>query len=166
MSAQSGSLPDDCFKDNELLEIYKLHAELADRVSQRREGANRLYVSVLVGLVLFLTALFRFGIGDDQKSDSLTGFILYSASSVGALLCVSWFNVIRSYRQLNARKFRVLRELETKLSYQFFTREWDQPSDGKKATRYVNLTTVEISLPVTFFLLFFGVMIYLVLVST
>ncbi len=31
----------------ELLEIYKLHAELADRVSQRREGANRLYVSLL-----------------------------------------------------------------------------------------------------------------------
>ena len=28
---------------NEMLEIYKLHAELADRVSQRREGANRLY---------------------------------------------------------------------------------------------------------------------------
>ena len=26
---------------NEMLEIYKLHAELADRVSQRREGANR-----------------------------------------------------------------------------------------------------------------------------
>ena len=24
----------------ELLEIYKLHAELADRVSQRREGGN------------------------------------------------------------------------------------------------------------------------------
>lgn len=27
---------------NELLEIYRLQAELADRVSQRREGANRL----------------------------------------------------------------------------------------------------------------------------
>ena len=27
---------------NDLLEIYKLHSELADRVSQRREGANRL----------------------------------------------------------------------------------------------------------------------------
>ena len=40
---------------NEMLEIYKLHAELADRVSQRREGANRLYVSLLVGLEL-LTA--------------------------------------------------------------------------------------------------------------
>ena len=26
---------------NEMLGIYKLHAELADRVSQRREGANR-----------------------------------------------------------------------------------------------------------------------------
>ena len=48
-------------KRQELLEIYKLHAELADRVSQRREGANRLYVSLLIGLVLFAAALLRFG---------------------------------------------------------------------------------------------------------
>ena len=27
----------------ELLEIYKLHSELADRVSQRREGANKFF---------------------------------------------------------------------------------------------------------------------------
>ena len=41
-------------EQDQLLEIYKLHAELADRVSQRREGANRLYVSLHVGLVVFL----------------------------------------------------------------------------------------------------------------
>ena len=29
-------------EQNELLELYKLHTELADRVSQRREGANRM----------------------------------------------------------------------------------------------------------------------------
>ena len=37
-------------EQNERLEIYKLHAELADRVSQRREGANRLYVTLLLGI--------------------------------------------------------------------------------------------------------------------
>lgn len=41
----------------ELLEIYKLHAELADKVSQRREGANRLYVS-LITAILALIAFF------------------------------------------------------------------------------------------------------------
>ena len=43
-------------EQDRLLEIYKLHAGLADRVSQRREGANRLYVSLNVGLVIFLAA--------------------------------------------------------------------------------------------------------------
>ncbi len=45
----------------ELLEIYKLHAELADRVSQRREGANRLFVSLLTGMLIFMAALLRYG---------------------------------------------------------------------------------------------------------
>ena len=148
-------------ENSEFLEIYKLHAELADRVSQRREGANRLYVSLLAGLVLFLAALFRFGIGDDQTSNSLTRFVLYSASAVGSLLCVSWYIVIRSYRQLNARKYRTLRELERKLSYQFFTHEWNRSGDDTKKTPYWKLTIVEVSLPAIFLLLFLGVIIFL-----
>lgn len=43
----------------ELLEIYKLHAELADRISQRREGANRLYVSLLAAISALLAASLR-----------------------------------------------------------------------------------------------------------
>ena len=59
-------------KRKELLEIYRLHADLADKVSQRREDANRLYVSLLVGLGVFVAALLRFGNGDgyDQPSSS------------------------------------------------------------------------------------------------
>ncbi len=47
----------------ELLEIYKLHSELADRVSQRREGANRLYVSLLAGIFILPAAFLRYGTG-------------------------------------------------------------------------------------------------------
>ena len=39
---------------NDLLEIYKLHAELADRVSQRRIEASKIFVSVLLGMLALL----------------------------------------------------------------------------------------------------------------
>ncbi len=137
---------------DQLLEIYKLHAELADRVSQRREGANRLYVSLNVGLVVFLAALLRFGFGDAPER-----LVLGTIGGFGALLSVSWFIVIHSYRQLNKEKFRVLHKLEKQLPYQFFTLEWDPQSEGKKSNRYWKLTHVEVTLPTIFcgmFLLF------------
>ena len=105
---------------NELLEIYKLHAELADRVSQRREGANRLYVSLLAGLAAFLAVLIRFGVGGVPVQ-----VVLVSVGVVGTALSASWYVVLRSYRQLNTGKFRALHELESKLAYPFFQREWD-----------------------------------------
>ena len=66
--------------ERDLIEIYKLHAELADRVSQRREGANRLYVTLLVGLVVFVTALLRFGAGDRSIQ-----MIMWPVGALGAL---------------------------------------------------------------------------------
>ena len=139
----------------EYLEIYKLHAELADRVSQRREGANRLYVSLLVGLMVSLAALARFGLSDTPER-----YVLATVGVIGVLLAISWFSVIRSYKQLNSEKFRVLHELEQQLVFQFFKREWDPKSDGKKSNRYWKLTNVESALPVIFGLLFVGLVSY------
>ena len=145
-------------EQDQLLDIYKLHAELADRVSQRREGANRLYVSLHVGLVVFLAALLRFGFGDAPED-----LVLGTVGGIGALLSVSWFLVIRSYRQLNTEKFRVLHELEKRLAYQFFTLEWDPQTKGGKSNRYWKLTQVEVSLPVIFFALFLALTSYSIL---
>ncbi len=142
-------------EQNERLEIYKLHAELADRVSQRREGANRLYVSLLLGLVVFLAALVRFGTGGVPQH-----FVLGVIGILGVLLSISWFVVLRSYRQLNSEKFRVLHELEKDLAFPFLTKEWDPESEGAKSNRYWRLTKVEVTLPVVFGLLFLAIAIY------
>lgn len=139
----------------ELLEIYKLHAELADRVSQRREGANRIYVSLLVGYAVFLGALLRFGVGEMSLK-----LVLCSLGGFGVLLTVSWYVVIRSYRQLNSGKFRALHELEKKLAYPFFKREWELLGEGKKIGRYWKLSVVEVSLPVVFLAMFGGIILY------
>ena len=139
------------------MEIYKLHAELADRVSQRREGANRLYVSLLVGLVVFLAALLRFGVGDTSQT-----LVLVVVGVFGVLLSISWFFVIRSYRQLNTEKFRVLTALEQHLVYQFFENEWDPKSEERKTSRYFQLTRVDPSLPAIFGVLFAALITYAV----
>ena len=133
----------------ELLEIYKIHAELADRVSQRREGSNRLYVSLLSVILVLLAALLRYGTGIIP-----VWLVLGIAGVLGMLLASSWYINIRSYRQLNKGKFDTLLELEEKLAYPFFKREWELLEEGKNKNRYWRLTIVETFLPIGFFLLF------------
>ena len=129
----------------ELLEIYKLHSELADRVSQRREGANRLFVSLLTGGLIFLAAFLRYG-----TETMPVGAILTAVSIFGIFLSAAWYIIIRSYRQLNSGKFAALHELEEKLAYPFFKREWELLEEGKKRSSYWKLTIVETFLPIAF----------------
>jgi len=139
---------------DQLLEIYKLHAELADRVSQRREGANRLHVSLLSGFLVFLAALLRFGSGEVT-----TATLLLFSGIIGMTVSGSWYIVIRSYRQLNTGKFAALDELEQKLDYPFFRREWELLERGRNRNRYWKLTVVETLLPSIFFGLFFSFLV-------
>ena len=132
----------------ELLEIYKIHAELADRVSQRREGANRLYVSLLSIILALLAALLRYETG------IIPVWTVLGVAFLGMLLSVLWFVTIQSYRQLNKGKFVTLHELEEKLAFPFFKREWKLLGEGKDESRYRKLTIVESYLPIGFFLLF------------
>ena len=137
------------------VELYKLHSELADRVSQRREGANRLHVSIAVGLVVFLGTLIRFS--DDWTLDAS---VLFAVGLCGLIVSASWYIVLRSYRQLSSAKFRVLHDLETRLPYQFFTMEWDPAAVGNKSNRYWKLSVVETIMPMMFGALFLGIVAY------
>ena len=105
--------------------------------------------------MVFLAALVRFGLGDTPER-----LVIATVGSFGVLLAVSWFIVIRSYKQLNSEKFRVLHELEQHLAFQFFIREWDPKSQGQKSNRYWKLTNVESTLPALFGLLFAGLVFY------
>ena len=141
--------------DREVLEIYKLHAEFADRVSQRREGANRLYVSLFTATSAVTMAFFGLDIGTmpDWK-------ILFMIGGFGTLLSISWVFTLVAYRQLNSAKFRVLLELEKSLGFQFYESEWDPLREGKKSIRYWRLTTVENGAAALFGVAFLTLMIY------
>ena len=128
----------------ELLEIYKLHAELADSVSKQRVTANRFYILVLSGLaVLFSTFLQR-------KNGVPIGWLMLGFGAFGMLLASAWYIVIRSYCQLNSGKFQVLLALEEKLAYPFFKHEWELLGEGKDSKSYRKLTAVEARVPIIF----------------
>ncbi len=129
---------------NELLEIYKLHAELADRVSQRREAANRLHIGILSGLGLAAGIFIESGIAESLN------FVFLAVGILGSVISASWWVVIRSYRQLNSGKFKALDELENEIAFPFFRREWEILKAGKKRNRYSEITNVETFLPVVF----------------
>ena len=146
----------------ELLEIYRIHAELADSVSRQRGTANRFYMLVLSGLVVLFSALIQ------RQNGIPLGVLMVGFGVFGMLLAAAWYIVIRSYRQLNSGKFKALHELEAKLAYPFFKREWELLEEGQEQKTYWRLTIVETFVPFIFFICFavlLGIGIYLLIAN-
>ena len=138
--------------ERELLEIYKLHVEMADRVSQRREGANRLFVTLLSAIVILVAAVMRFGQGTMP-----TNLAVVVVAVTGFFLAAAWYVTIRSYRQLNSGKFAVIHEMEERLPFSFYKREWELLEEGKNRGKYWKLTVVETSGPIIFAMFFIAI---------
>ena len=133
----------------ELLEIYKLHAGLADSVSRQRGTTNRFYLLLMSGLSVIFSGLLQF-----QNGVPLVA-LMVGFGTLGMLLAVAWYIHIRSYRQLNSGKFKPLHELEEKLAYPFFKREWELLEEGENPNKYWRLTVVETFVPAIFGGVFF-----------
>ena len=144
----------------ELIEIYKLHAGLADSVSRQRGTTNRFYILLMSGLSVLFSALLQL------RNGVPLGGLMVGFGLLGTSLAVAWYIHIRSYRQLNSGKFKPLHELEEKLAYPFFKREWELLEAGENRNKYWKLTVVETFVPIIFFVLFAAVLligIYLLL---
>ena len=131
-------------KQQELLEIYKLHAQLADSVTKQRATANRFYVLIFSGLVVLFSAFLQ------RKNGVPLGWLMIGFGLFGMLLAWAWFIALRSYCQLNSGKFQVLLALEEKLAYPFFKHEWELLGEGKDSKNYRKLTTAESRVPIIF----------------
>ena len=137
----------------ELLEIYKLHSELADSVSKQRGTANRFCMLVLSGLAVLFSAFLR------RENGVPLEWLMVGFGSFGMLLAAAWYIVIRSYRRLNTAKFDLLHELEEKLAYPFFKSEWELLDKGKGFRKYWKLSVAESVVPGIFFLGFLMLML-------
>jgi hypothetical protein len=133
----------------DLLEQYKLCAEMADRISARRSLANNFFLSLNTLLVTIIGILPKI----DPASVNFTYAWAIIASIAGILFCLLWSAIIRCYRDLNTAKFKVINEIEKKLPVAAFQTEWNclnciNPS--KSNGKYPQLTKIEYWVPVLF----------------
>lgn len=133
-------------------ELYKTAVEMADRVSARRGQANQFYLT-LQTLILGVPALFE-RVGDGSQVDPLRNFLL---AVVGVIVSATWWLQLRSYRDLNRAKFKVINDIEVShFSVRPFSDEWDSLKGDKVQgwrERYAELGAVERFVPLLFLLL-------------
>jgi hypothetical protein len=73
------------------LELYKLAVEMADRVSARRAVANSFFLTVNTALAALLGS----------------GSFRWYVSVAGIVFAVTWWALLRSYKELNAAKIHL-----------------------------------------------------------
>ncbi|CAM9873108.1 unnamed protein product [Ectocarpus fasciculatus] len=136
---------------HQLLEQYKLYVEMADRVSQRRQAANRFYISLLSALGGLNLLLEKF-------LETSTDTILWAVLTI--IISVLWWFNINSYRQLNSGKFKVIHEMEQQLPFACYDKEWEHLGRGKQNKLYRQLSKVEGYVPL---LISIATLIYLLI---
>ncbi|MER5541386.1 hypothetical protein ABT072_02660 [Streptomyces sp. NPDC002589] len=141
-----GCRPETLDRRSELLELYKLAVEMADRVSARRGTANAFFLSVQSTLV----TLVGFGSPSLEKSP---WWVPLAVALTGVTLSGAWWLQLRSYRDLNSAKFKVIHALEDHLPARIMADEWDllkrHPMPGRR-NRYAELGTSERIVPLVF----------------
>ena len=100
----------------ETLEVYKILVEMADRVSQRRHSTNSFYLTVNTAIFGASAIISKF------SSDHIE---VAAISIAGLIICVLWYRILESYRNLNRVKFSIIKGIETKLSVSPFSDESD-----------------------------------------
>ena len=131
------------------LEQYKLYVEMTDRVSQRREQANRFYVSLVAAIGALLLVLARFGV-----ADGVWPMVFMASGAFGAALSLVWFVNIKSYRLLNSAKYEVINKMEEQLPVAGYSDEWDMLRSRNRVVGPLGLSGVEQFVPAIFIVLF------------
>lgn len=117
-----------------VLEIYKLYLEMADRISARRDKMNAFFHTVNTALIALLAKdVFGDGVA---LPDALELLVPVS----GIVLCYLWYRIIRSYRNLNSAKFKVVHIIERQLPLRPFDAEWESVEHDKNPNPYLTFT--------------------------
>jgi hypothetical protein len=137
--------------NEQLFEQYKIYLASADTNSSRRQTANSFFVTlntVLVSLISYL-----------NMGDSGTSPFFGTIAIAGICICYMWFRLVRSYRDLNSAKFKVIHEIEKSLPISPYDAEWEAVGRGQDSKLYLPFTNVEMYVPIVFIMLHLFVLI-------
>ena len=124
-------------------------------IQDERADASKFYASLLTVLLAVILLIVEKGTAPDlQRVTFLTIGIL------GLVLCFVWSVNIHSYKQLNSLKFKVVHEMEQKLPFPCYKREWQILEQEKSTRSYLRLSQVEQYVPLVLMVPYLILVIY------
>lgn len=120
---------------------YKIMVDSAEKNSDRRNGANNFFLSLNTVIVAL--------IGTSIQINSLS-WIRVPLYITGIFFSIIFFLLIRSYKQLNTGKFKVIHEMEKRLPLKMYAYEWYVLGEGKDKKIYYPFSHIEQWIPIVF----------------
>jgi hypothetical protein len=127
-----------------LLDQYKLYVESVERTSDRRNQANNYCIAVnstLIGLL---------GLSLNCDFFNTASWIRVAIALIGLFISAFFWYLIRSYKQLNTAKFKVIHEIEESLPLGLYSYEWKVLGQGKHSKLYIPFSHIELLVPIAF----------------
>lgn len=146
----AGPPPPGEWTQQSLLDQYRLLVESSERVVARRQTANTFFLSINSVLLIFAGVLLREG----DLTSVVGGVVSAGLSATGFFVCFAWWRMVKSSRQLNAAKFKIIHLLEDHLPAAVFAAEWDALGGGRDPSLYRPFTGIETRIPVWLMVLY------------
>jgi len=133
-----------------LFEQYKLYVESTEKISDRRQNANNHFITINAALISLIGLSFQTQIFSNFE------WARPIIAAVGVLICVIFWFLIHSYKQLNTAKFYVIHRIEEHLPLSIYRYEWSHPlKSGKDPKVYHPFSHIELFIPWIFGALYF-----------
>ncbi len=127
-------------------EQYKIYLASAEKISDRRDSANRYFLTINSALLFAMGVVFRY-----EPDDGV--IIMIGLSLLGLFMNIIFWALINSYRQLNRAKFVLIQELEEHLPVQLYAKEWHSLGEGQDPSKYRPFSKVEGYVPIVFWVI-------------
>jgi hypothetical protein len=139
-----------------LIEQYKIYLSGIEKNSDRRNSANKYFLSINTALITILGLTFQFGSYDGRV------FVRIMVALAGIILSIIFFFLIRAYKQLNTGKFEIIHKIEEDLPCSPYKDEWVVLEEGKNWKTYFPFSHVELLIPWVFGFGYILILIYVI----
>lgn len=123
---------------------YQIYVDGMEKISDRRQNANNYFITINTVLISFIGVLFQVKILEH------VAWIKSLIAVIGIIICVIFWFLLRSYKQLNTGKFKVIHEIEKRLPLALYDFEWKTLDEGENRSTYFPFSHIEMIIPWVF----------------
>ena len=124
-----------------LFSQYQKYIDGIERVSDRRQNANSFFITINTAILTLI------GVSNEINKNFDLAYLKSLLAFMGILVCIIFWHLIRSYKQLNTGKFKVVHKIENYMPLALYEYEWKVLGEGKNDREYYPFSHIELLIP-------------------